>query len=293
MSSKKWVLVFLVTVFVLAALLAGLNLATDPFGAFGDRLLHWFSYDETNNPRVAKLSYLEQHHGEYDSYILGCSSTSSFPVDGFNELYDASFYNLIMYGADMRDCEKIADYLIGHYEVKNLVLNVYLDNGLEYDEESDRLTKNLHYKEDPDTSALSFYTRYLFPVMITDDKYIPEDVPDNGEDDETWMDMEDAMYERNDELGLAMADFLAIALQEGDNDGTNILEAYGYEVVDEILDGFLKELSEDYGFHIYRPMIVTEKESGCEVFTEFPYDEYDIDGVDEPEDKEDETETGE
>lgn len=162
MSSKKWVLVFLVTVFVLAALLAGLNLAADPFGAFGDKLLHWFSYDETNNPRVAKFTYLEQHHDEYDSYILGCSSTSSFPVDGFNELYDASFYNLIMYGADMRDCEKIMQYLIEHYTVKNLVLNVYLDNGLEYDEESDRLTKNLHYKEDPDTSALSYYTRYLF-----------------------------------------------------------------------------------------------------------------------------------
>ena len=162
MSSKKWVLVFLVTVFVLAALLAGLNLAADPFGAFGDKLLHWFSYDETNNPRVAKFTYLEQHHEDYDSYILGCSSTSSFPVDGFNELYDASFYNLIMYGADMRDCEKITQYLIEHYTVKNLVLNVYLDNGLEYDEESDRLTKNLHYKEDPATSALSYYTRYLF-----------------------------------------------------------------------------------------------------------------------------------
>ena len=162
MSSKKWVLVFLVTVFVLAALLAGLNLAADPLGAFGDKLLHWFSYDETNNPRVAKFTYLEQHHEDYDSYILGCSSTSSFPVDGFNELYDASFYNLIMYGADMRDCEKITQYLLEHDTVKNLVLNVYLDNGLEYDEESDRLTKNLHYKEDPDTSALSYYTRYLF-----------------------------------------------------------------------------------------------------------------------------------
>ena len=162
MNSKKWVLVFLVTVFVLAALLVGLNAAVDPFGAFGDRLLSWFSYDETNNPRVAKLSYLEQHHDEYDSYILGCSSTSSFPVDAFNEAFDARFYNLIMYGADMRDCEKITRYLIEHYEVKNLILNVYLDNGLEYDEESDRLTKNLHYKEDPDTSALSFYTRYLF-----------------------------------------------------------------------------------------------------------------------------------
>ena len=162
MSSKKWVLVFLVTVLVLAALLAALNAAVDPFGAFGDRLLSWFSYDETNNPRVAKFSYLEQHHDEYDSYILGCSSTSSFPVDAFNEAYDASFYNLIMYGADMRDCEKIARYLIEHYEVKNLILNVYLDNGLTYDEESDRLTKNLHYKEDPDTSVLSYYTRYLF-----------------------------------------------------------------------------------------------------------------------------------
>mgnify|MGYP003258886066 FL=1 len=162
MSSKKWVLVFLVTVLVLAALLAALNLAVDPFGAFGDRLLSWFSYDETNNPRVAKFSYLEQHHDEYDSYILGCSSTSSFPVDAFNEAYGASFYNLIMYGADMRDCEKIARYLIEHYEVKNLILNVYLDNGLTYDEESDRLTKNLHYKEDPDTSVLSYYTRYLF-----------------------------------------------------------------------------------------------------------------------------------
>ena len=162
MSSKKWVLVFLATVLVLAALLAALNLAADPFGAFGDRLLSWFSYDETNNPRVAKFTYLEQHHDEYDSYILGCSSTSSFPVDAFNEAYGASFYNLIMYGADMRDCEKIAQYLVKHYEVKNLILNVYLDNGLTYDEESDRLTKNLHYKEDPDTSALSYYTRYLF-----------------------------------------------------------------------------------------------------------------------------------
>lgn len=162
MSSKKWVLVFLATVFVLAALLAALNLAADPFGAFGDRLLSWFSYDETNNPRVAKFTYLEQHHDEYDSYILGCSSTSSFPVDVFNEAYGASFYNLIMYGADMRDCEKIAQYLVEHYEVKNLILNVYLDNGLTYDEESDRLTKNLHYKEDPNTSALSYYTRYLF-----------------------------------------------------------------------------------------------------------------------------------
>ena len=162
MNAKKWVLTFLLLALVLALGLAAFNYVTDPFAAFGDRFLNWFSYDETNNPRVAKISYLEQHHDEYDSYILGCSSTSSLRVSDFNELYDANFYNLIMYGADMRDCEKIADYLIEHYEVKHLVLNVYLDNGFTYDDETDRLTRNLHYLTDPDTSALSFYTRYLF-----------------------------------------------------------------------------------------------------------------------------------
>ena len=162
MNAKKWVLTFLLLALVLALGLAAFNYVTDPFAAFGDRFLNWFSYDETNNPRVAKISYLEQHHDEYDSYILGCSSTSSLQVSDFNKLYDANFYNLIMYGADMRDCEKIADYLIEHYEVKRLVLNVYLDNGFTYDDETDRLTRNLHYLTDPDTSALSFYTRYLF-----------------------------------------------------------------------------------------------------------------------------------
>ena len=162
MNAKKWVLTFLLLALVLALGLVAFNYVTDPFAAFGDKFLNWFSYDETNNPRVAKISYLEQHHNEYDSYILGCSSTSSLQVSDFNKLYDANFYNLIMYGADMRDCEKIADYLIEHYEVKHLVLNVYLDNGFTYDDETDRLTRNLHYLTDPDTSALSFYTRYLF-----------------------------------------------------------------------------------------------------------------------------------
>lgn len=162
MNAKKWVLTFLLLALVLVLGLAAFNYVTDPFAAFGDKFLNWFSYDETNNPRVAKISYLEQHHDEYDSYILGCSSTSSLQVSDFNKLYDANFYNLIMYGADMRDCEKIADYLIEHYEVKHLVLNVYLDNGFTYDDDTDRLTRNLHYLTDPDTSALSFYTRYLF-----------------------------------------------------------------------------------------------------------------------------------
>ena len=61
MNAKKWVLSLPVIALILAALLAGFNYVTDPFGAFGDRFMQWFSYDETNNPRAAKISYLEQH----------------------------------------------------------------------------------------------------------------------------------------------------------------------------------------------------------------------------------------
>ena len=56
MNAKKWVLSLPVIVLILAALLAGFNYVTDPFGAFGDRFMQWFSYDETNNPRAAKRS---------------------------------------------------------------------------------------------------------------------------------------------------------------------------------------------------------------------------------------------
>ncbi len=161
MKPKTWCLAFLLTALGLVLALAAFNYATDPFGAFGDRFLQWFSYDETNNPRVAKTTWLEQHHDAYDSYILGCSSTSSLPVEAFNELFDARFYNLFHYGADMKDCEEIARHLLANYEVKNLVLNVYIDNGVTYDDDANPLTHGLHYRVDEDLSAPAYYARYL------------------------------------------------------------------------------------------------------------------------------------
>ena len=160
-SSRGWIILFALTLLLLAGLLAGFNVVTDPFGAFGDRFFHWWSYDETNNPRVAKLQYLEQHHDEYDSYIVGCSGTSSYPTEQLNEYFDANFYNLIVYGADMLDTEQFCRYLIENYTVENLVLNVYLGNGFTYDTESDPLTYSMPYQADG-SSALDYYRKYLF-----------------------------------------------------------------------------------------------------------------------------------
>lgn len=160
MTSKQWLAAFVGTFGGLVLLLAVFNFVTDPFGAFGDKGFRWWSYDETINPRVAKISYLEQNHEKYDSYIIGSSSTSSYPVEQLNEYFDANFYNMIMYGSDMYDVELTSKYLVENYEVKNLIVNMYIHCAEVYNEEANPLTYNLHYKVDG-SSPVSFYGKYL------------------------------------------------------------------------------------------------------------------------------------
>ncbi len=161
MNAKKWLLCFAGTILLLAVLLAAFNGCTDPFGVFGDPIFDWYSYNETNNPRAAKLVYLKDHLDDYDSYVLGCSSTSSFPVQALEEVYGGSFYNLFTYGADMQDVEQTVGWLLDHDEVRNIFLNVYIDNGLSYAYESNPYTDAMHPEADG-SSKLRFYARFAF-----------------------------------------------------------------------------------------------------------------------------------
>ena len=158
MNSKKWFITAgMAAIFSVIAILA-FNVIEDPFGVFGDE---WYSYNETNNPRVAKIEYLKKNHEKYDSYVIGCSSTSSYPVAELNKYMDAKFYNMIMYGADMLDVEQTVYYLTNNYEVKNIFLNVYIANGYYYDYEPNKMTDSMHYLADG-SSKLKFYSKYLF-----------------------------------------------------------------------------------------------------------------------------------
>ena len=161
MSAKKWLLCFILTALLLGAALAGFNLYTDPFGVFGDRALDWYSFDETNNPRAAKLAWLKDHLDDYDSYLVGCSSTSSYPVEALNAAYGAKFYNTFFYGADMLDAEQVAAWLLEHDEVKYIFLNVEIDNGHSYDYESHPLTDSMPPAADGG-SKVRFYSRFAF-----------------------------------------------------------------------------------------------------------------------------------
>lgn len=159
-SARRWCFAFFGTLLFLFGALCLFNGLVDPFGLFGDPIFHWYSYNETNNPRAAKIAYLEEHHQEYDSYIIGPSSTSSFPKEALDRYFNANFYNLFMYGTDLSDVEQTCLYILENYEVKNLVVNVFIASGSRYGGANDDLNNTLHEKVSGENPLL-FYGKYL------------------------------------------------------------------------------------------------------------------------------------
>lgn len=161
MKIRRWFVVFAGACAAVAALFALFNAAVDPFGVFGDRLMDWYAYDMTQNPRVAKIAYLEKHHDAYDSYVIGSSKASSLSCERLNEYMDASFYNMTWYGGKIGDEIAAASYLISNYEVKNIVLLLEPQNATNYASGTDDLKQRMHCAADG-SSAAAFYLSYLF-----------------------------------------------------------------------------------------------------------------------------------
>lgn len=162
MGFKKWISLFLVTIIVLGAIICGFNVLVDSFGIFGDTLFNWYAYNMTQNPRAAKIAYLDKNHANYDSYIIGCSKTGAYSTKLLNDYYGgASFYNMLMYGGDMYDIELTAKYILENYNAKNIVINMGLEETVRYDTQADETKSNLHAKVDG-SSQLAFYSKYIF-----------------------------------------------------------------------------------------------------------------------------------
>ncbi len=162
MDFRRWITLFISTVFAIGLLIAGFNALVDPFGIFGDVVFDWYSYNMTQNPRISKIAYLDRNHDKYDSYIIGCSKTSSFSTDALNRYYKgASFYSMLMYGGDMYDIEMTARYILENYDPKNIIVNMGLEETVRYDTQADDFKANLHAKVDG-SPLLTFYGKYLF-----------------------------------------------------------------------------------------------------------------------------------
>lgn len=124
-------------------------------------------------------------------------------------------------------------------------------------------------------TAKRCFVRYLFPVVVDNQKGFPNDTWGEDEPDEwespTKQDMQDKAYEREDELRLALCDFLAVVLNL-DGDPVDAVERECGDILDEIMDYFLEYLGFKQRLEIYRPMFLTDDETRSEIYTEYPYD---------------------
>ncbi|MCL2461072.1 MAG: polysaccharide deacetylase family protein [Defluviitaleaceae bacterium] len=162
MKTKKWLLYVLIGLAAGVLIVAGLNLAIDPFGVFGDRILNWYGYDMTNSPGVAKFSYLDKNYGNYDGYILGASGAGALDPLALDKYYGgAKFYNLMTDGATCAQMEQELYYVIDNYRPKHIVLALGLGEIAAGGGADTSIRGELSAKA-TGGSQLSYFTKFLF-----------------------------------------------------------------------------------------------------------------------------------
>ena len=132
LSAKRWFLLLVFAIVVPALLIPVLNIVVDPFSAFGDPIFDWYSYGMTNNPKVAKYTYLDNHRGQYDAFIIGPSGSSGFTAGTLEKYTGLRWYNTFHYGANMDYTRKLADYLINNHNPKEMLLCLPVVSAVSY-----------------------------------------------------------------------------------------------------------------------------------------------------------------
>ena len=161
MKDYRWIKWIVLSAFLACLVLFGFNMLIDPFGVFGDRFIDFYAYNMNNNPRVAKIAYLDKHHEKYDSYVIGGSKSSSLSPDLLNEYFEgASFYNMMMYGGDFYDYEKTIHYLVENYTVKNIILHMSMQEIDHYNQQDKTINTELSEKVLSD-NRMKYYLKYL------------------------------------------------------------------------------------------------------------------------------------
>ena len=159
LSAGRWIVMFFLTVFLVLFLCAAFNISVDPFGVFGDRMMDWPSYDQTNNPRVGKIAWLEENKGRYDSFIIGSSSAASYSAEEFSDYTGDDYYNLFVYGCDTKCYRNLARYVIEEQNAKNIVLNLGINETNSYDTDRSSLNESEHERVSGE-NPLKFYLKY-------------------------------------------------------------------------------------------------------------------------------------
>ncbi len=160
MSTKKFFIMFFSVLIIVCGAVPLLNVLVDPFGVFGDRIFKWDSYNFTQNPRTAKIGYIDRHKDEFNSYIIGSSGSSAILVDTLNKYSGDRYYNAFYYGSDLLDSYDTIKYLIETAEVENIFLGLNYNTAMAFDVGEDAINHRMHGKV-IDADFLDFYSSYL------------------------------------------------------------------------------------------------------------------------------------
>lgn len=202
MSTKKFFTMFISVVLIIFATILLLNVLVDPFGLFGDKIYKWDSYNFTQNPRTAKIGYINKHKGEFNSYIVGSSGCGSIKVDTINKYTNDKYYNSFYYGSDLMDSYNTVKYLSENTEVENIVLGINYNTAMFFDIGDDEINQRMHGKV-AEKDVLDFYKTFLFAnpqyslAKIKDareDSFFQKDfdvfIPETGVYDKSTRDVE-------------------------------------------------------------------------------------------------------
>ncbi|SHH55918.1 Polysaccharide deacetylase [Anaerosphaera aminiphila DSM 21120] len=202
MSTKKFFTMFISVVLIIFAAILLLNVLVDPFGLFGDKIYKWDSYNFTQNPRTAKIGYINKHKGEFNSYIVGSSGCGSIKVDTINKYTGDKYYNSFYYGSDLMDSYNTVKYLSENTEVENIVLGINYNTAMFFDIGDDEINQRMHGKV-AEKNLFDFYKTFLFAnpqyslAKIKDareDSFFQKDfdvfIPETGVYDKSTRDVE-------------------------------------------------------------------------------------------------------
>ena len=172
-----------------------------------------------------------------------------------------------------RNAPQLAEEMVSIAENEDTGTNVYLteDNDSPQLVVTDNNDKVVHEEylvsqRDAEHSAKKIYEKYMVPIDAGDD--------DSDDDEITRSDMEDAIYEREDEILMAFEDFMEVLMEE---DRDALYDGYHDKQFDELLNKVVRLIATESGVRVRRPMFLVDEASGLEVYAEYPYEEYDFD----------------
>lgn len=161
--SRQFNKLFIIIGLIIMALIVVFNILTDSFNVFNDNLFKWYSYDFTQNPRTAKITYLKkiQKEKNYKNFIIGASGSSSIPTKKLKEYTGKDYFNCFYYGADLYDTVKTVKFLVENYDVESIIMPFSIPSASKYHENN----RNLNYLLHPSVSGenkINFYKNYAF-----------------------------------------------------------------------------------------------------------------------------------